>query len=137
MQNSLKELEEKITKITGTLTELKNEMLEIKNELDIVKKSVETVGNELRKLIEEKAHQIEKEIEKFKYRDKIGWKRILVAVISLGISVIFSCLFLHFACQMNHPLDDCDVVVLVSFIFGIVAIVITALVTLTRRNSEE
>ncbi|MCX6580742.1 MAG: hypothetical protein NT166_11225 [Candidatus Aminicenantes bacterium] len=142
IQNSLRELDEKMT---GTLTVLRNKMLEIKNELDFVKKddlytiknNVDTAEKRLTNLIEEKAKQLNNEIEKFKYRDKIDWKRIPVAVISLGISVIFSYLFLHFAWQMNRPLNDCDVVVFVSLIFGFVAIVITAVVMLTRRNSEE
>ncbi len=133
MQNSLKELNEKLT---GTLPELRKQMSEIQKELDIVKNNVETVGKELTKMIAEEK-LLEDKIEKFKYIDKIDWKRIPVLAISLGISVIFSYLFLHFAWQMNRPLDDCDVVVLVSFIFGIVAIVITAVVMLTRRNSED
>ncbi len=122
MQNSLKELNEKLT---GTLPELRKQMSEIQKELDIVKNNVETVGKELTKMIAEEK-LLEDKIEKFKYIDKIDWKRIPVLAISLGISVIFSYLFLH-----------CDVVVLVSFIFGIVAIVITAVVMLTRRNSED
>jgi len=69
--------------------------------------------------------------------NKISWGM----VIACGLVVLLLCGFfvwlMFFTWQKNDVIHWPNMVILVSTVTGIVAIVITALVMLTRRNSEE
>lgn len=71
-------------------------------------------------------------------KPKKNYKWIAIGCAVAGIFLIG--LFFFFwgsILSTNRALSNPDAVVLVSLVVGVVAIVITALVTLTRQNSEE
>jgi hypothetical protein len=109
----------------------------IQEEQKKIEKDIENIRIELKDLkncCEKKTSANEREIDPFNRWAAFGCGLAIV----LGVLLLcgFSCWFMCFTWQLNHTLPWANLVVFVSLVVGVVAIAITALVTLTRRNPE-